>query len=139
MILNTKSNFFSITVYLTTRVRQADPAFLSTVFEGISNQVSQTGTHRRQIAQYGRQPRFNMLLERASLFFDFLCHVFPNGCKDFRYLERVNGIPCFPGSRGGDRKSTRLNSSHGYISYAVFCLKKKKEYIIIITVPTHNL
>src|SRR2546422_7190675 len=30
------------------------------------------------------------------------------------------------GSRGADRKSTRLNSSHGYISYAVFCLKKKK-------------
>src|SRR2546429_4269540 len=43
-----------------------------------------------------------------------------------------------PGSLGGrlrtgfsrgilDRKSTRLNSSHGYISYAVFCLKKKKK------------
>src|SRR5205809_5061654 len=34
-----------------------------------------------------------------------------------------------PGDQGGggeDRKSTRLNSSHGYISYAVFCLKKKK-------------
>src|SRR2546422_3489297 len=30
-----------------------------------------------------------------------------------------------PGDRR-DRKSTRLNSSHGYISYAVFCLKKKK-------------
>src|SRR2546422_3392736 len=30
-------------------------------------------------------------------------------------------------SVGGDRKSTRLNSSHGYISYAVFCLKKKKK------------
>src|SRR2546422_2041062 len=28
-------------------------------------------------------------------------------------------------ARGRDRKSTRLNSSHGYISYAVFCLKKK--------------
>src|SRR2546422_7220687 len=28
-----------------------------------------------------------------------------------------------------DRKSTRLNSSHGYISYAVFCLKKKKHMI----------
>src|SRR2546429_5752912 len=27
-----------------------------------------------------------------------------------------------------DRKSTRLNSSHGYISYAVFCLKKKNRY-----------
>src|SRR5205809_5108672 len=31
------------------------------------------------------------------------------------------------GAGGGDRKSTRLNSSHGYISYAVFCLKKKKQ------------
>src|SRR2546429_3365215 len=29
--------------------------------------------------------------------------------------------------QGLDRKSTRLNSSHGYISYAVFCLKKKKK------------
>src|SRR5205809_5427299 len=29
-----------------------------------------------------------------------------------------------------DRKSTRLNSSHGYISYAVFCLKKKNNIII---------
>src|SRR2546429_7003293 len=33
-----------------------------------------------------------------------------------------------------DRKSTRLNSSHGYISYAVFCLKKKK-----IRLPLHVL
>src|SRR2546422_5222799 len=31
-----------------------------------------------------------------------------------------------------DRKSTRLNSSHGYISYAVFCLKKKNNYIVRI-------
>src|SRR2546422_5138998 len=30
-------------------------------------------------------------------------------------------------AEGIDRKSTRLNSSHGYISYAVFCLKKKKK------------
>src|SRR5690625_1154320 len=36
-----------------------------------------------------------------------------------------------PGQRsvGGDRKSTRLNSSHVAISYAVFCLKKKKKKI----------
>src|SRR2546429_3412825 len=33
----------------------------------------------------------------------------------------------------GDRKSTRLNSSHGYISYAVFCLKKKNN-----TIPRQN-
>src|SRR2546422_7221900 len=34
-----------------------------------------------------------------------------------------------------DRKSTRLNSSHGYISYAVFCLKKKKKTNTARTIP----
>src|SRR5205809_2818824 len=34
----------------------------------------------------------------------------------------------------GDRKSTRLNSSHGYISYAVFCLKKKKKQTIEVAI-----
>src|SRR5258708_10177414 len=34
-----------------------------------------------------------------------------------------------------DRKSTRLNSSHQIISYAVFCLKKKKEMILSIHTP----
>src|SRR3989454_6137935 len=36
---------------------------------------------------------------------------------------------------GGDRKSTRLNSSHLVISYAVFCLKKKKKYHYIGLTP----
>src|SRR5687768_18167866 len=36
------------------------------------------------------------------------------------------GRPRGAGDAALDRKSTRLNSSHGYISYAVFCLKKKK-------------
>src|SRR5687768_17661054 len=35
-----------------------------------------------------------------------------------------------------DRKSTRLNSSHGYISYAVFCLKKKKIHTPLIYTVT---
>ena len=35
-----------------------------------------------------------------------------------------------------DRKSTRLNSSHGYISYAVFCLKKKNKQEHAKNVPT---
>src|SRR2546422_2771017 len=34
-----------------------------------------------------------------------------------------------------DRKSTRLNSSHGYISYAVFCLKKKKHCTTSLVYP----
>src|SRR5687768_17774119 len=37
-----------------------------------------------------------------------------------------------------DRKSTRLNSSHGYISYAVFCLKKKKNRIRQKTESAHE-
>src|SRR2546422_7459791 len=53
--------------------------------------------------------------------------------------RRPGSIPAFLGGRDRrsraepgdaeerDRKSTRLNSSHGYISYAVFCLKKKKK------------
>src|SRR2546429_6457870 len=38
-----------------------------------------------------------------------------------------------------DRKSTRLNSSHGYISYAVFCLKKKKINITSYSLRTYQL
>src|SRR5687768_17652266 len=38
-----------------------------------------------------------------------------------------------------DRKSTRLNSSHGYISYAVFCLKKKKKTKNTQYFPYQNL
>src|SRR5260221_8633088 len=39
---------------------------------------------------------------------------------------------------GGDRKSTRLNSSHTVISYAVFCLKKKTEYRPDSSMPSGN-
>src|SRR5260221_10012926 len=46
-------------------------------------------------------------------------------------MSIIEGRIKYPGSSGahggsGDRKSTRLNSSHTVISYAVFCLKKKK-------------
>src|SRR2546422_372956 len=38
--------------------------------------------------------------------------------------------------KGRDRKSTRLNSSHGYISYAVFCLKKKNNFPLSLSIRT---
>src|SRR5947209_20393583 len=60
---------------------------------------------------------FRSLLER----FPFVWH--PARCA-------VSCPPLWVGMRGDrsrDRKSTRLNSSHANISYAVFCLKKKKE------------
>src|SRR2546427_5915944 len=44
---------------------------------------------------------------------------------------RLRDVP-LPGC--GDRKSTRLNSSHSQISYAVFCLKKKKKYRPQVTI-----
>src|SRR2546430_12947286 len=49
--------------------------------------------------------------------------------------------PCTNMQRTEDRKSTRLNSSHSQISYAVFCLKKKKKTHITPRDPpptTHN-
>src|SRR2546429_6022509 len=48
-----------------------------------------------------------------------LFQIFPCSHLAWRSLLRI----CHP-----DRKSTRLNSSHGYISYAVFCLKKNNNY-----------
>src|SRR5687768_17650817 len=52
-------------------------------------------------------------------------------------LDVLNGILT---SALLDRKSTRLNSSHGYISYAVFCLKKKNKivYLIVFSVSYHS-
>src|SRR3712207_8038560 len=47
------------------------------------------------------------------------------GGADHRH-EQARAPPA-PGPRVRDRKSTRLNSSHANISYAVFCLKKKKK------------
>src|SRR2546430_5846737 len=43
--------------------------------------------------------------------------------EDIRFLKNLDT----PVKEGEDRKSTRLNSSHSQISYAVFCLKKKKK------------
>src|SRR2546422_5793701 len=48
------------------------------------------------------------------------------GSKFQEFLRQPAVVENRPGANG-DRKSTRLNSSHGYISYAVFCLKKKKK------------
>src|SRR5688572_33307574 len=49
----------------------------------------------------------------------------PNAQPDVK-LRELNSPPPVNGPREEDRKSTRLNSSHSQISYAVFCLKKKK-------------
>src|SRR5205809_2492945 len=48
---------------------------------------------------------------------------------DWRALPTVFRVGAPLSLAGVDRKSTRLNSSHGYISYAVFCLKKKNKSV----------
>src|SRR2546422_1738376 len=52
-----------------------------------------------------------------------------NSFKNFKINQAKQFVACNHAGYviGEDRKSTRLNSSHGYISYAVFCLKKKKK------------
>src|SRR2546429_6944667 len=75
-----------------------------------------------------------------SSFFFFLMIRRPPRSTLFPYTTLFRSLPvdsarkgsCRDGATPGDyrmrdRKSTRLNSSHGYISYAVFCLKKKKK------------
>src|SRR2546429_7028787 len=66
-----------------------------------------------------------------------LQHCCPAGERRRRTFRRRSRAALEPCTQGGayeeyficvDRKSTRLNSSHGYISYAVFCLKKKKNH-----------
>src|SRR3712207_7811113 len=50
-------------------------------------------------------------------------------CPPCTHLERLTGTRLVKAMAHRDRKSTRLNSSHANISYAVFCLKKKKTQI----------
>src|SRR5688572_31722501 len=56
-------------------------------------------------------------------------------CRPRRSRRRT----CRRASSPPDRKSTRLNSSHSQISYAVFCLKKKKKTKNIISTTTKNI
>src|SRR5258708_27229870 len=51
-----------------------------------------------------------------------------NATVGFEKLAKVTGTPASQIPRSQDRKSTRLNSSHQIISYAVFCLKKKTDH-----------
>src|SRR5258705_1015210 len=92
-------------------------------------------------------PYFHSLLSSfVFIFFFFLMIRRPPRSTLFPYTTLFRSNPCLKGGPfvpyeidsasppirrrvGGDRKSTRLNSSHLGISYAVFCLKKKKKTV----------
>src|SRR5687768_17928443 len=69
------------------------------------------------------------ILAAATALCERVSTVYPDGWTPLSNWSRRIRVP-LPRLRHAyspDRKSTRLNSSHGYISYAVFCLKKKIE------------
>src|SRR2546430_11174793 len=83
-----------------------------------------------------RRPPRSTLFPYTTLFRSAISKLVEETCREFgiKYTEhrsfRAGLASHFRWLRrmGIDRKSTRLNSSHSQISYAVFCLKKKKTY-----------
>src|SRR5687768_17710313 len=78
-----------------------------------------------------RRPPRSTLFPYTTLFRSRMARRLPSlGTRQFRHRPRIHdqaGRRERDDEQAEDRKSTRLNSSHGYISYAVFCLKKKKK------------
>src|SRR5437588_7164589 len=68
-----------------------------------------------------RRPPRSTLFPYTTLFRSDEVHVFEHEAVAFQIVDSLDADT----ARGEDRKSTRLNSSHTVISYAVFCLKKK--------------
>src|SRR2546422_11128536 len=99
-----------------------------------------TSSDTRPASKHGRR-KMNTETESKSAYFFFndtaTTEIYTLSLHDALPIYCAGALPgCYPRDdprRTGDswtpatdRKSTRLNSSHGYISYAVFCLKKKK-------------
>src|SRR5256885_5136854 len=95
-----------------------------------------------------RRPPRSTLFPYTTLFRSAYINEFIDAIGDIfnALLQRMDGAPPLPVQknrdafleyvrtndfRGTDRKSTRLNSSHLVISYAVFCLKKKRESLTV--------
>src|SRR3989449_11495826 len=72
--------------------------------------------------------KMGFIVEAEGAILCFIIFLIPGLPKDMAcYLFGLSPMPFWIFGVVSDRKSTRLNSSHGYISYAVFCLKKKKK------------
>src|SRR2546426_5332196 len=99
-----------------------------------------SGKHRRIVTRFPPEPNGYLHIGHAkSICLNFglalehggVCHLrFDDtnpSTESVEYAEAIQADVRWLGFDWGDRKSTRLNSSHLVISYAVFCLKKKKE------------
>src|SRR5690625_5595130 len=83
-------------------------------------------SHEQQHFFYGEKRKSNLRLSCDQ-------NVHNQGNRGQKHTCNLGRRPRLLVVRGRDRKSTRLNSSHVAISYAVFCLKKKKNYKIQIS------
>src|SRR5690349_23658530 len=89
-----------------------------------------------------RRPPRSTLFPYTTLFRSVLVSISDAGVEDgaaamdAAAAAQASWARTAPRERGEDRKSTRLNSSHVEISYAVFCLKKKKKHWNATTMPT---
>ena len=100
-----------------------------------ANTLSRTGDDLSRIGQFMISPKGlqfaakQNVLSRSGVRVQSSSDISFNPINDGVYLPTSTLAQVAVNAEGGhllDRKSTRLNSSHGYISYAVFCLKKKK-------------
>src|SRR3712207_8795563 len=89
----------------------------TTLFRSLGYEIMRIDPHQKWHPVYLAQPLYNILL---MLFFEWGVALHD---LDFEAIRK--GDKSMDKVRGEDRKSTRLNSSHANISYAVFCLKKK--------------
>src|SRR5687768_18554908 len=100
-----------------TELIEADPALLQSHDSSITPILTSI--------YYGKNDIARLLVERgAPVSFAEACALGDLERVEQQLAEDPNALHV---SSSEDRKSTRLNSSHGYISYAVFCLKKKKK------------
>src|SRR5258705_2730583 len=89
-----------------------------------------------------RRPPRSTLFPYTTLFrSDFLETFVTAKVDDSRWRHALSLLPVYlnENATGLDRKSTRLNSSHLGISYAVFCLKKKKNNMTPVLVTGHAI
>src|SRR5687768_1065560 len=92
-----------------------------------ARQLQVGGRAMRDRTSVGRQQLYLFVLQMDRMHGD---QIRPEQAEAPQPLERpyaMFGEGALDLAFGLDRKSTRLNSSHGYISYAVFCLKKKRK------------
>src|SRR5438128_4351804 len=94
---------------------------------------------------------YNLLAPIISLFFFFndtaTTEIYTLSLHDALPISNLRTVTILsegpsglkPSHHPTDRKSTRLNSSHGSISYAVFCLKKKKKTKQLYTLPSYTI